>query len=687
MSDALKAVAPKSQASAAVNDEVVMAGPLANANPSQTVYEPEPDMSIFVAAQRGDVQRIKHLVETGEASVTDRDAQNVTALHWASINAHMGACRYLLDQGAEVDAKGGDLDATPMQWAARRLARLQHLAPRDALVGRHAASLPPAPAHRCRLVGRRRSHFAYVGRVPGRCHFRRRLAAPRRIASHSRCRGTQPTPLGCRTREQSLYTQTPRGWSRYQRPRLVRQDATRDGDRAQESRRVQARSRGRQLHRGRRKEDQDAQRPPDQTLSVLTWYTALPLAMAEFFGMHHIVTRVLLNHHSYTDTVTHSPYFSGIIFGSMIWIGWAWSTQLVHNYAGYALWHLAFAICYALCVYNFFRAVTLDPGTCPKPANDAELKSIIEELTSEGKLNGQTFCINCMGRKALRSKHCRVCDKCVARFDHHCPWVWNCVGVNNHRQFIIFVTTLVFGIFIFDYLAYNYFSEHLPQLPDADLEMCSFPSFICTAMAHAPFVLAITAWCTLQLSWTIILWLSQLWQIARQMTTLEVTNLGRYGFMGSRGTSLATQMGHSHVQHDARGDDLGDSVGPRHSHKHAGGCSGAAGFLLNVLGLDRFTKGKAVDGLARAGKASNPFNVGIVGNCKDFWTAGRELGVEYERLYAVPQEGWAEARRQRRWEEQDSGRKPEGMLAKLGMRIGSSRSREGYLPVRMDDQV
>lgn len=424
-----------------------------------------------------------------------------------------------------------------------------------------------------------------------------------------------------------------------------------------------------------------------KTLSVLAWYTAVPLAMAEFFGMHHIVTRVLLNHNSYTDTVTHSPYFSGIIFGSMIWIGWAWSTQVVHSYAGYTLWHLAFAICYALCVYNFFRAVTLDPGTCPKPANDAELKSIIEELTSEGRLNGQTFCINCMGRKALRSKHCRVCDKCVARFDHHCPWVWNCVGVNNHRQFIIFVTTLVFGILIFDYLAYNYFSSHLTPLPDADLELCSFPSFICTAVARAPFVLAITAWSTLQLSWTIILWLSQLWQIARQMTTLEVTNLGRYGYMGSKGTSLATQMGHSHVQHDARGDELGDSVGPRHAHKHAGGCAGGANFLLNVLGLDRFTKGKAVDGLARAGKASNPFNVGIVGNCKDFWTAGRQLGVEYERLYAVPPEGWAEARRQRRYEEQDGGRKSEGVLAKMGLRIGGSRTREGYLPVRMDDHV
>ena len=66
---------------------------------------------------------------------------------------------------------------------------------------------------------------------------------------------------------------------------------------------------------------------------------------------------------------------------------------------------------------------------------------------------------------------------------------------------------------------------------------------------------------------------------------------------------------------------------------------------MNLLGFDRFTKGKAADGLARAAKAPNPFDLGIMGNCKDFWTKGSELGVEYETLYDVPTEGFAEAKR------------------------------------------
>jgi len=111
---------------------------------------------------------------------------------------------------------------------------------------------------------------------------------------------------------------------------------------------------------------------------------------------------------------------------------------------------------------------------------------------------------------------------------------------------------------------------------------------------------------------------------------------------------------------------------------------------MNLLGFDRFTKGKAVNGLARAGKASNPFDLGFLGNCKDFWTKGKELGVEYEQLYDVPLEGFREAKKRRTEKEDDvnsnvgESRKRDGrngLTIALGIGGSSSARRSGYEPV------
>ena len=287
---------------------------------------------------------------------------------------------------------------------------------------------------------------------------------------------------------------------------------------------------------------------------------------------------------------------------------------------------------------------------------------------------------------------------------------------------------LVLGVSFFDYLTYAYFSASLPAVPVVPLppgsppsmtslaavvrdtlssepsSSCLLPESFCAATSYDPFLFVVAAWATLQLSWTLVLLAGQLWQIMRQMTTLEVSNLGRYGFLGGRGgSSLGGQQGHAHQHgHQHGDDDLGGSNGlgggEHHAHRHAGGCTG---FIMNILGLDRFTRGKATTGLARASTAANPFDLGCMGNCKDFWTTGRELGVEYETLYDVPLEGFgvARARRMREEEERERSEDPHayatrrkgkaggGLFMGMSLGRGSAAAREGYQPVRMDDQV
>jgi len=57
------------------------------------------------------------------------------------------------------------------------------------------------------------------------------------------------------------------------------------------------------------------------------------------------------------------------------------------------------------------------------------------------------WCDRCSAFRPPRSKHCRTCDICVSRFDHHCNFLNNCVGLDNHRYFLQFCFWIAFTCF------------------------------------------------------------------------------------------------------------------------------------------------------------------------------------------------------------------------------------------------
>jgi palmitoyltransferase ZDHHC9/14/18 len=97
-----------------------------------------------------------------------------------------------------------------------------------------------------------------------------------------------------------------------------------------------------------------------------------------------------------------------------------------------------------------------DPGILPRKVIDKsnKMQTLNEyfypkkfKIVHLGILKKIKNCNSCGIIRPFRSNHCADCNNCVERFDHHCPWLGNCVAKRNYKYFFTFILILNFFIF------------------------------------------------------------------------------------------------------------------------------------------------------------------------------------------------------------------------------------------------
>ncbi|XP_050333974.1 palmitoyltransferase Hip14 [Bactrocera neohumeralis] len=535
----------------------------------------EPDYSgfdIVKATQYGAIARVRELIESGW-DVNQPDSETVTLLHWAAINNRRDIIRYFLEKGAIVDAVGGELNATPLHWATRQ----GHLGSVVLLMNAGAdPRIRDAEGCSCIHIAAQFAHTALVAYfiakgvdpdLQDRGGMTALMWAAWKVCALDPVRllltlGANPAMVDYTHGNTALH------WAILARNAtaistlVLKSRASLDVPNLRgETPLTMLESQAGAIWIGSKVLDrvrEASQKTQTQRSLIsrlrhdkrLRWwamvacpFTAFYLAGVVFtlntlyiikffllgclYGIFHTLGKALFDEH----LLALLPL--SVYLATKAWFYVTWIVYIVDAVSFAET--LVFLACSAALWVCFMKSWKGDPGII-RPTQEQRFKTIVE-LSERGGIGFEpsSFCSGCLVRRPIRSKHCSVCDRCVARFDHHCPWVGNCIGLKNHAYFMGFLWMLLImcGWMLYGGACYYIYqcNVYFTLVPLADFQKAIMDIANCNA-----WVGWVMANALLHLSWVVLLTICQTYQVVcLGMTTNERMNRGRYRHFQAKG--------------------------------------------------------------------------------------------------------------------------------------------------------